>query len=608
MRNFEEIVARIEFIRKSLGMNKSRFCRQIGLTPQTYHNFVGPQGSKPSLELIRGVFNRFQVNPIWLLNGSGEPFGEAHSGAVAAESKPAWKRFSQDQLCRILEITEDAIISVDEEQRLILFNKGAEKIFGYSEGEVLGRHLEVLLPEISREIHRRHFASFAMSPEKSRLMADRGEVLGKRKDGVEFSAEVTISKFEQGDRKVYTAILRDITQRKQLEHQQGEMEKRILQPQTLESLGVLAGSIAHDFNNLLMGILANAAVAMKGLPPDSPEFRSIRGIETAAKRAAEFCGELLAYSGRAEFIVEPIDVNDMVKEMAHLLEFSISKKAHFKLDLRDNLPAINAEVAQIRQVIMNLIINASEAIGNRTGTLTLATGAQHWSRESLREMVAEDNLPEGHYVTIEVADTGVGMDDDMISKIFDPFFTTKATGRGLGLAALLGIVRAHRGAIKISSRPGSGTTFSVLLPAATLPARESQHEEEAKPDREINGTILIVDDEKMIRDLLSSLLQKEGIKVLTAEDGPSAIKKFRENQDEIDFVLLDLTMPNMDGAETFRELLTINSKVRVILSSGFSEQEVFDRLQGELPVGFIQKPYRIDTLIAQFRRAMNRDE
>ena len=401
----------------------------------------------------------------------------------------------------------------------------------------------------------------------------------------------------------------DVTELQRVEEERRKLEAQVQQAQKLESLGVLAGGIAHDFNNLLVGILGNADLALMDLSPASPARASIKEIEQSAVRAAELCRQMLAYSGRGKFLIEAVSLNDIVSEMTHLLEISISKKAVLRYNLAKNLPAIEADVTQIRQVIMNLIINASEALEEKSGVVAISTGLMRCDRAYLEMTWLNDQLPDGEYVFLEVADTGCGMDEVTRRRIFDPFFTTKFTGRGLGLAAVLGIVRGHKGAIKVYSEPGRGTTFKVLFPATTAMATPVGAEQPGGPSWRGQGTILVVDDEETVRAVAQRMLERMGFSVLTASDGREAVETFRAHDGvdggKIACVLLDLTMPHMDGEEAYRELRRIRAGVRVVISSGYGEQEIAQRFAGKGLAGFVQKPYRAEALAKCLRETLD---
>jgi len=393
-------------------------------------------------------------------------------------------------------------------------------------------------------------------------------------------------------------------ERKRVEQHQKKFEAELQQTQKLESLGVLAGGIAHDFNNLLTGVLANAELALETLPPESPARRQLGNINRSALRAAELTKQMLAYSGHGKIEVQGLNLSKLVEEIGHLLGVSISKKVVLKYDLAANLPLIEADASQIRQVVMNILINASEAIEKKSGNVRISTSMIAADRSYLATAYLDDDLPEGDYVTLEVADSGCGMDEQTQQKIFDPFFTTKFTGRGLGLAAVLGIVRGHGGALKIDSRPHAGSTFTVLFLASQRSVEEPVWSPVGDHEWRGSGTVLVVDDEEDVRLASQAMLESLGFTVMTAEDGPTALKVYGSRNDEIDAVLLDFTMPRLDGEETFRELRRIRTDVRVILSSGYSEREISDRFEGTGLGGFIQKPYGIRPLYEKMRQVL----
>ena len=382
--------------------------------------------------------------------------------------------------------------------------------------------------------------------------------------------------------------------------QQRRAEEQMRNAQKLESLGVLAGGIAHDFNNLLVGVLGNAGLALLELPEDSPARQAIRDIEISAQRAAELTRQMLAYSGRGTFRVEPVDVSTLVEEMSQLLRRVISKQAQLSLHLDRTLPAVVGDATQLRQVVMNLITNASDAL-ERQGTVRLETSAVRADREMLASAYLDEELPEGEYVCIEVSDTGVGMDAATAARLFDPFFTTKFTGRGLGLAAVLGIVRGHRGAISLQSAPGAGTTFRVLLPAAkgvsaTAPAPP------ASTLARGSGRVLLVDDEEAVRGLARRVLERGGFDVIEAESGEEGLARYEERPDSVTAVVLDLTMPGLGGEATFHALRRARPDLPIVLSSGYMPEEG-DAFSG---VAFLAKPYRPAELVDAVNAAIDR--
>ncbi len=390
--------------------------------------------------------------------------------------------------------------------------------------------------------------------------------------------------------------VQDVTERHRQEEERQAIEKKFQEAQKLESLGVLAGGIAHDFNNLLTGILGNACLARMELPSDSPVQSYAEQIELSSQRAADLCRQMLAYSGKGRFTVKPVHLSEMVRETVHLLQLSVSKKAVLQLALADDLPAVLADTTQLRQIIMNLVINASDALDDKGGTITIHTAVLRADRNYLNSLVGADELAEGDYVSLEVTDTGCGMSAETQAKIFEPFFTTKFTGRGLGLSAVLGIVRGHQGALKVRSDPGRGTTFKLLLPVAVNAASDVKAEKLVTPKWRGTGTILVIDDEESVRRVAGKILMSMGFQVVTANDGIEGLNAYRTCSESICAVLLDLTMPRMDGEETFRELRKLRPDACVVLMSGYSEQEAGARFVGQGLAGFLQKPFTPDEL------------
>ncbi|HEV8132311.1 MAG TPA: PAS domain S-box protein [Acidobacteriota bacterium] len=396
----------------------------------------------------------------------------------------------------------------------------------------------------------------------------------------------------------------EIRERERADEERRQMEAQMYQAQKLESLGVLAGGIAHDFNNLLQIIIANVDLALRHIPPQSRDRKNIERIERAATRAAELTNHLLAYTGKGKLEMQPLDLSQVVEEIADLLESIISKKAILKYDFRPDLPAIQADATQLRQVIMNLITNASEALGDKTGVISVRTGVEEADRAYLSENHQVGDLAKDKYVYLEIADSGSGMDAETKGKIFDPFFTTKFPGRGLGLAAVLGIVRGHRGTIRVDAEPGRGTTFRVLFPCTEEPEQERAVTAQQRKSWQGSGTVLVVDDEEGVRDAARSILEESGFVVLAAHDGREGVEVFRKHSKEIVAVLLDMTMPHMNGEETFREIRRIQADAQVILSSGYDAENTANRFAGEGLAGFIHKPYQAEALIEKLREVL----
>jgi CheY-like chemotaxis protein len=330
----------------------------------------------------------------------------------------------------------------------------------------------------------------------------------------------------------------------------------------------------------------------------------LQNAEKTVLKASDLTKQLLAYSGKGRFVVKLHDMNEVVQEMTHLLKVSISKKAILRLNLAENLPTIEADGAQFQQVIMNLVTNASDALGDREGLIHISTGVEVLEAQDMVSVFPADPLPPGRYVTLEVGDTGTGMGPDVLSRIFDPFFTTKVSGRGLGLSAMLGILRGHKAGLRIYSEVGKGSTFKVFFPAAPGQAVREQNAD-LPANATFQGTVLLVDDEKAILQVTAAALEKLGFKVLVAGDGLEAMEAFRADLDRIDLVIMDLTMPRMDGREAFQTMRRLKPDVKVILSSGYNEQESVQQFIGKSLAGFLQKPYTLDSLRKTIHRILH---
>ena len=514
----------------------------------------------------------------------------------------------------VLDQIQDHVTVTDLEGVITYVNDAECRSLKYRREDLIGQSVERFGEDSARGASQREIIEQTLAHGEW-----RGEVVNIASDGSELimDCRTRIVRDEHEHALAMCGIATDVTERKRVEAENLALERQVQHAQKLESLGLLAGGIAHDFNNILMAILGNADLALDELSPMSPVRDNIQEIEKAAKRAAELAKQMLAYSGRGRFVIEQIDIGKLVGEMAQLLEVSISKKAVLKYNFASNLPAFDGDAVQIRQIIMNLITNASEAVGEKSGFITLSTGAMYCDRayldgisEIFRTAWAEP-LPEGVYTYFEVADTGCGMDASTMENVFDPFFTTKFMGRGLGMSAVLGIVRGHKGAVKINSEVGKGTTFKVLFPANELPDNGyavRRPDEAAGKGWRGTGTILIADDEESVCAVGRQILGRVGFNVLTASHGREALETFRAHADDIVCVLLDLTMPHMDGEETFREMRRLRPGVKVLLCSGYNEQEATQRFSGKGLAGFLQKPYSMRALREELRRILEDSE
>jgi PAS domain S-box-containing protein len=385
----------------------------------------------------------------------------------------------------------------------------------------------------------------------------------------------------------------DITDRRKL-------EEKVRHAAKLESLGVLAGGIAHDFNNLLTGILGNASL-LKQMVPTAAYSDLLNNVIQASERAAQLSRQMLAYSGRGQFCIQPIDLSRQVREFVTFIQTTVAKNVSVRLKTADSLPMVEGDEGQLQQVIMNLVVNASEALGEKEGWVEVSTRLETASSPLFSDLLPSQELPPGDYVVLQVADNGSGMDDATLAKIFDPFFTTKFTGRGLGLAAVLGIIRGHRGTIRVNSQPGIGTCFQVFFPASRKTVERSLFSLSADTFQG-TGTILVVDDEEIVRVAARTVLESFGYNVFEAENGRQAVRVYERHPGEISVVLLDMTMPVMSGVETLQHLVKIDPSAVVIATSGYNEAEA-KQIFGKSIAGFIQKPYTAPDLGRKIKAA-----
>jgi PAS domain S-box-containing protein len=510
----------------------------------------------------------------------GRVVGASHVARDISERKRL--ESANAQLAAIVESSDDAIISKDLQGVIQTWNASAARVYGYNAGEVMGRNMTFLLPP-GREGEEEQILDKIRRGER----VEHFETTRLRKGGDVIHVALTISPIRSRDGGLVGAshVARDITERRAFEQQ-------MRQAQRLESLGVLAGGIAHDFNNLLTGIIGNASLAAETLADVHAARRFLGELTLSAERAADLTRQLLAYSGRGQFVVGPVNVSEVVAEISTLVKASIPKTVDIRLELERRIPAIEADRSQIQQLAMNLVINGAEAVGeDRPGKVLVKTGAERLDRDFLRAAFPAAQIEAGDYVFIEVEDDGCGMDEQTRAKIFDPFFTTKFTGRGLGLAAAMGIVKAHNGAIRVASAAGKGTVFKVIFPVRRQEVVEESVPAKADSKGAVKGVVLMVDDEETVRKVAKAALEIRGYRVILACDGREAVEMFREMSDSISLVILDLTMPVMGGEEALRHVRDIRPDATVMLSSGYMEADAMRRFSADGLAGFIQKPY-----------------
>jgi PAS domain S-box-containing protein len=494
----------------------------------------------------------------------------------------------------LLELVPDAVVSLGMDGTILNWNKGAERMYGFTAAEAVGR--------AGHELWRTRFQQPREEIECTLAVTGswQGELEHTRSDGTRIAVSScrAIRNNAAGDAIEYLEVNRDITGQKRL-------EERWQRTANLESLGVLAGGMAHNFNNLLVGVLGNATLAMDGLPADHPDRALLRGVVTAAERAAGLIRQLLAYAGKSQFLTQTVDLTRLVRETGTPLHAAIPKHVRLRFVLDAALPSIQAGLPQLQEVVMNLVVNSAEAMQNRPGTVVVTTRAVDADEAYLRGLGAGDEVAPGTYAVLEVQDSGCGMDEATAARIFEPFFTTKFLGRGLGLAAVQGIVRSQRGALRVYTACGKGTAFKVLFPAAATAAATIERRPDAPlDDLRGSGTVLVVDDEDCVREAAAKVLTRLGYRAIAAADRRAAVELLRTFDGEVRAVLLDLTVPPLSGEDALTHMVAIAPGVPVIVSSGFNEGEALRRCYGMRFASFIEKPYTAQALARHVKAAI----
>ena len=542
---------------------------------------------------------RVDGSPVWvrisampMFDDSGATVGLLGLFSDISERKQAEAalRESEERFRNMADTAPVMIWVTDPDQRATFFNRRWLEFRGRSTEQELGfGWAEGIHPEDEETclaIYRSAFETRSGFQTEKRLLRTDGEYRSLLCTGV--------PRFkESGEFVGYVGCSVDITELRRAQEQ-------ALEAQKLESLGVLARGVAHDFNNLLGSILANSELALEDLGGASPASEGIQEIQTVAVRASEIVRQLMIYSGQEKPVFEPVDLSELVGEILELLKISISKRASLKIDLTKDAPAVLANAAQMRQVVMNLITNASEALGDSEGTISVTVAPANAAPDS-----TEPDHPRNAYLRLEVRDTGCGMTEEIQAKIFDPFFTTKFAGRGLGLAAVQGVVRGHGGAINVVSAPGQGSRFEILLRCngqlAEGNGRMTAFPALVDPER-LAATVLVVEDEDTLRHAVCKMLRREGAAAIEAANGKTGVDMFRARAPGIDVVLLDMTLPGMSGQEVLGEMRRIQPDVKVIVTSAYSQGWAQTVIGGHEPWLYIRKPYRFNELIDLLRK------
>ena len=520
----------------------------------------------------------------------------SYSNIKLARSVAARERLT-DSLSRTQQIAQLGSWERESGKEQLTWSDEVYRMFGLQPGELRATHtgfLDVVHPDDRAAVD----AAYAESVRSGRPYEIAHRIV-KRDTGEVRWVHEKCEHIQDADGRVVRSIgmVQDITERKRVEEQRRHTQK-------LESVGLLAGGIAHDFNNLLVGIIGNASLAEDMMPHGSAAVENLRRIVKAGEQAAHLTRQMLAYAGKGRFLFQPVNLPALVRDAYPLLHSAVSRKIALQLRLDPDMAPVMSDPSQMQQVLMNLVVNAGEAIGDNLGSIVVSTGETAVDAEFAAQHLSGWAVEPGPHVFLEVRDSGCGMDGETQARIFDPFYSTKFQGRGLGLAAVAGIVRSHKGGIEVMSAPGAGAAIRVLLPAMALKATRSLPVGVSKEDVRGEGTVLVVDDEEIVRELARRSLERHGYKVLVAENGQAAIDILRENAGRIGVVLLDMSMPGMSGEETLPHLRSLKPDVAVLVSSGYSEAETLRMFQGSRISGFIQKPYTVQQLAKKIKLLM----
>ncbi len=508
------------------------------------------------------------------------------------ESEEKYKKLANEQ--QIILNCSSVGISLLKGRKVIWANPAFDRIFGYETGATRDMGTWEFYADKASYVHIGSAAYTALTAGK----VFSQDLMMKMKDGTRIWCNLTgqsVSFRNIEDGSIWSIL--DITERKRAEEERQKLEQQFQQAQKLECLGVLAGGIAHDFNNILTIIMGHCYMVKEELDGGMTEKAHVLEIEIAAGRAAELCRQMLAYAGKGPQFKELISLSLLVDEIVKMLQSAIKKNVVIQLDVNHEVPEISGDSSQLQQIVMNLIINASEAIADNNGTIRVSFDESIISAEQPADDFMGMPIPPGRYACLVVSDDGCGMDDEVRMRIFEPFYTTKFTGRGLGMSAILGIIKTHDGALQLSSSPGVGTTFRVYLPLAHRRGdSKEEHAADSLPAMMGIGTVLLVDDEDSLLTIGAVLLKAIGYLPITASNGRDALHIYRERGNEIDLILLDLIMPGMGGVETYHEIRKIDPDIPIIICSGYSAEDVSELIDRDCQFGFVQKPYRLDHL------------
>jgi PAS domain S-box-containing protein len=521
--------------------------------------------------------------------------------ATAAIRDVSERRAVEKKFEQFLEFAPDAILGVAPGGEIELVNQQAEKLFGYDREELIGELVEVLVPERFRDVHPGHRNHYFVEP-RTRSMGAGVELFAQRKDGTEFPAEISLSRIETEEGGLATVAVRDISERAESERERA-LHEQLAQARRLESVGQLAGGIAHDFNNILGVIMNYAEFVGDELDSDSQASKDVEEIRRAAERAAALTRQLLIFSRREVVKPELLYLNDVITELENLLRRALGERVELVTHFAEDRCAVEADPGQIEQVLVNLAVNARDAMP-AGGRLVIEVDRAELDAEY--SDMHPDTEP-GSYVRLKVSDTGVGMDAETIQRAFEPFFTTKAKGEGtgLGLATVYGIVTGAGGRVDIYSEPGMGTTVKIHLPLSAATPDQGETKEKGRPAGR-GEVILVVEDEPDVRRMAERILSKGGYDVLSTGGGEEALEVCRRPDQEIHLLLTDVIMPGVLGTELVEQVKAIRPGIGVIFMSGYSHEVLApDALAGQNGAAFIEKPFNAGELLRTVRRLLD---
>lgn len=516
-------------------------------------------------------------------------------------------RRSEEQFKRVIDVSPIPYALCDGAQNVIYLNPAFVRVFGYELADVptLGDWWPKAYPDPAyREwVATTWLARLEKAREEGNTALEPLEVNICCKDGARRTSLASAASLGDDFSGVYLVLLYDITERMRAEEERRALEQQANHAQRLESLGVLAGGIAHDFNNMLQAILGNAEVALCELQAGSSARRAVEEVVLTAKTCAGLTTQMLAYSGKGKFVVEQLDVSQLVQGMHNLLRTSVHKNTTLALELPAQARAISADASQLGQVLLNLVINGGEAIGERPGRVTISVREARCPRQCPCRALhpAAREWPDRDVVTLAVTDTGVGMDAATLARIFEPFFSTKFAGRGLGLAAVQGILRGHDAGLEVESAPGRGTTFRVHFPAQERLARTRPGASPTEGGWRGYGTVLFVDDEQALRRLGRTALEAHGFTVVTAADDVEAMALFAQHEAAVVCAVLDLVMPGLGGLELRAALRKRRPDLPILLISGYGAEVLGPRHEDVAACAFLQKPFSLSALAEKVR-------